>query len=250
MNSMALRWLESLLLCTAGSTEELLDKVQVTVLDTSGATIAHARVSLACKGDENKRDGYSDGEGLATFLRLPSASCTATVVADKFETHVEHLELKRDLTAIAIQLEPLRSKTEVVVAAGPGAIEAAPTVAAGTIGREHLDRLPLFNRATGFTDILTRTTPGVAADSNGFAHPLGEHADTSISLDGQPITDQQAKVFANQINPDTIESLTAITGAPPADFGGKTSLVVSVTTDSGLGSVLSGYLQSEAGNFC
>src|SRR5436305_11856344 len=107
MNSMALRWLASLLLCTAGSTEELLDKVQVRVLDMSGAAIAHARVSLACKGDENKRDGYSDGEGLATFLTLPSANCTATVLADKFEPHVENMELKKDLTVVDIQLEPL-----------------------------------------------------------------------------------------------------------------------------------------------
>lgn len=242
----ALRWLASLLLWTAASGEEAVEKLQIRVLDSSGAIIAGAKVSLKCSSTATPLLAASDAFGIATFTISP-AICTAAVAAEKFETHVSALDVNRNPTAVDIQLKPLGSKTEIVVAAGPGAIDTSQTVAAATIGQERLREVPVFNRATGFTDILTRTTPGVAADSNGFAHPLGEHADTSISLDGQPITDQQAKVFANQINPDTIESLTAITGAPPADFGGKTSLVISVATKSGLGSKRSGFLQSEAG---
>ena len=244
----ALRWLASLLLWTAASGEEALERLQIRVLDTSGAIIAGANVRLRCSGTATPFEASSDAFGVATFT-ISSAVCTAAVTADKFETQVSELEVHRTVTSVDIHLKPLGSRTEIVVAAGPGAIETTQTTASATIGRERLREVPVFNRATGFTDIVTRTTPGVAADSNGFAHPLGEHADTSISLDGQPITDQQAKVFANQINPDTIESLTAITGAPPADFGGKTSLVISVTTRSGLGSKPSGFLQTEGGNF-
>jgi hypothetical protein len=75
----------------------------------------------------------------------------------------------------------------------------------------------------------------VAADSNGLFHGLGDHASNSFSVDGQPITDQQSKVFSNQIPADSIQSLEVISGAPPAEFGGKTSLVIVVTTQSGLG---------------
>jgi outer membrane cobalamin receptor len=50
------------------------------------------------------------------------------------------------------------------------------------------------------------------------------------------ITDQQSKVFSNQIPLDSIQSLEVISGAPPAEFGDKTSVVVQVTTRSGLGS--------------
>ncbi|MFL6450852.1 MAG: carboxypeptidase regulatory-like domain-containing protein [Bryobacteraceae bacterium] len=244
-----LGWTAPLLMCTCECAEPVDEKLQLRILDSSGAAVSGASVSLVCSGAETQLDTYSDETGLATLPPLPPSICTATVSAERFEPHVERLEVKPHLTPLEIQLRPRPSRTEIVVASGPGAIETSPTVAAGTISRERLDRIPLFNRATGFTDILTRTTPGVAADSNGFAHPLGEHADTSISLDGQPITDQQAKVFANQINPDTIESLTAITGGPPAEFGGKTSLVVNVMTKSGLGSKPSGFLQTETGNF-
>ena len=36
---------------------------------------------------------------------------------------------------------------------------------------------------------------------------------------GQSITDQQSKVFSNQIPLDSVQSLEVISGAPPAEFG-------------------------------
>jgi hypothetical protein len=54
-------------------------------------------------------------------------------------------------------------------------------------------------------------------------------------VDGQPITDQQSKVFSNQIPLDSIESMEVIAGAPPAEYGDKTSVVINVTTLSGQG---------------
>src|SRR5581483_9338057 len=75
----------------------------------------------------------------------------------------------------------------------------------------------------------------VAADSNGFFHPLGDHAQTSFSVDGQPIGDQQSKTFSTQLPLNAVQSMELITGAPPAEFGDKTSLVVNAVTKSGLG---------------
>ena len=86
------------------------------------------------------------------------------------------------------------------------------------------------------SSLSTLTTPGIAADSNGLFHGLGDHAENSFSVDGQPITDQQSKVFSNQIpTSKSIQSLEVISGAPPAEFGDKTSLVIKVTTRSGQG---------------
>ena len=83
--------------------------------------------------------------------------------------------------------------------------------------------------------LVTLATPGVAADSNGLFHGLGDHASNSFSVDGQPITDQQSKIFSNQVPVDSVQSMEVIEGAPPAEYGGKTSLVIVVTTRSGLG---------------
>src|SRR6202034_4646451 len=85
------------------------------------------------------------------------------------------------------------------------------------------------------SSLVTLSTPGVAADSNGLFHGLGDHASNSFSIDGQPITDQQSKVFSNQLPVEAVQSMEVIEGAPPAEYGGKTSLVIVVTTRSGLG---------------
>ena len=97
------------------------------------------------------------------------------------------------------------------------------------------DKLPLESPSSELSSLVTLASPGVAADSNGLFHGLGDHAENSFSLDGQPITDQQSKVFSNQIPLDAVQSMTVIGGAPPAEYGDKTSLVIDVTTRSGLG---------------
>ncbi len=97
-------------------------------------------------------------------------------------------------------------------------------------------KIPLESSSSELSSLVTLASPGIAADSNGLFHGLGDHAENSFSLDGQPITDQQSKVFSNQIPLDAVQSMTVIAGAPPAEFGDKTSLVIDVTTRSGMGS--------------
>ena len=69
-------------------------------------------------------------------------------------------------------------------------------------------------------------------------------------MDGQPITDQQSKVFSNQIPVDAIQSIEVIEGAPPAEYGDKTSVVIDVTTRSGQGvTTPHGSVTAEYGSF-
>ena len=67
------------------------------------------------------------------------------------------------------------------------------------VDRDLFDKLPLESASSSVSSLVTLATPGVAADSNGLFHGLGDHASNSFSVDGQPITDQQSKVFSNQI---------------------------------------------------
>jgi len=102
------------------------------------------------------------------------------------------------------------------------------------IDKNLFDKLPLESASSSLSSLVTLTTPGIAADSNGLFHGLGDHAENSFSVDGQPITDQQSKVFSNQIPLESVQSMEVISGAPPAEYGGKTSVVIVATTRSGL----------------
>jgi hypothetical protein len=94
-------------------------------------------------------------------------------------------------------------------------------------------KLPIES-SSGLNQVVTLASPGVIADSNGFFHPIGDHAQTQFSIDNQPVTDQQSRVYSNQIAPDAVESMEVITGVAPAEYGDKSSLVVHIVTKSGL----------------
>ena len=60
-------------------------------------------------------------------------------------------------------------------------------------------REELESQSSSLSSLVTLASPGISADSNGLFHGLGDHASNSFSMDGQPITDQQSKVFSNQL---------------------------------------------------
>ena len=69
-------------------------------------------------------------------------------------------------------------------------------------------------------------------------------------IDGQPISDQQSKVFSTQLPASAVQSMEIVTGTPDAEFGDKTSLTANITTRSGLqaGRVF-GNLDASYGSF-
>jgi hypothetical protein len=133
-----------------------------------------------------------------------------------------------------VKLKVQGSSEIVTVEAASDLLENDPTFHTD-VDRGLFDKIPLESSSSSVSSLVTLATPGIAADSNGLFHGMGDHAENSFSVDGQPITDQQSKVFSNQIPLDSIQSMEVITGAPPAEFGEKASVVINVTTRSGQG---------------
>ena len=135
-----------------------------------------------------------------------------------------------------------------VEAAGADVLENV-SYAHNDVDANALARLPVSSPGSGLSDAITLSTPGVVADSNGFFHPLGDHAQTSYMVDGQPINDQQSKAFSTQLPENAFQSLELITGMAPAQYGDKTSLVVDAVTASGLGKKPFGQFDLSYGSF-
>jgi len=144
----------------------------------------------------------------------------------------------------------VKGTTETVtVEAGEDLVENDPTFHTD-VDKALFDKLPLESASSSLSSLVTLATPGIAADSNGLFHGLGDHAENSFSVDGQPITDQQSKVFSNQVPLDSVQSMEVISGAPPAEFGGKTSVVIVATTRSGQGvTIPHGSITGSYGSF-
>jgi hypothetical protein len=58
----------------------------------------------------------------------------------------------------------------------------------------------LVESSSGLNQVVTLASPGVVSDSNGFFHPIGDHAQTQFSIDNQPVTDQQSRLYSTQIS--------------------------------------------------
>jgi Carboxypeptidase regulatory-like domain len=214
---------------TAGSSS-----ISGTVIDTSGAVVPDATVTVRNPVSGFTRTTTTDTAGEFRIANVPFNPYHVTVSAPGFAEHAEDVEVRSVVPlqlTITLTIEPVG--TTVRVEAGD-LLELQPTFHTD-VDRNLFNKLPLESQSSSVSSLVTLSSPGIAADSNGLFHGLGDHAENSFSVDGQPITDQQSKVFSNQIPVGSIQSLEVISGAPPAEYGDKTSLVINVTTRSGLG---------------
>jgi hypothetical protein len=182
-----------------------------------------------------ERSATTDISGNFTFPNVPFNPYHLSVTAKGFESYAQDVEIRSAVPlSVPITLKVEGASSTVTVEGGGDLLENDSTFHTD-VDRALFEKLPLESQSSSLSSLVTLTTPGIAADSNGLFHGLGDHAENSFSVDGQPITDQQSKVFSNQIPIDSIDSLEVISGAPPAEFGGKTSVVIVATTRSGLG---------------
>jgi hypothetical protein len=221
-----------------------------TVLDPTGAVVSSATVEIHNPVSGFDRSTITDASGQFAFTNVPFNNYHLKVTAQGFAAYVQDVEPRSSVPLrVPITLKVSGSSTSVTVEAGGDLIENDP-IGHTDADKGAFDRLPLESASSSLSSAITLYTPGIAADSNGLFHSFGDHAENSFSIDGQPITDQQSKVFSNQIPLDSIQSMEVIAGAPPAEYGGKTSLIINVTTQSGQGQTTPhGTVSSSFGSF-
>jgi hypothetical protein len=219
------------------------------VLDPSQMVIPKAAVAL-----RNQVTGYTqttetDETGAFRFNNVPPNMYEIVVTASGFAARHEPLEISNPVPiSLTFTLQMAEVSTSVDVGASFSLIDTDPSAHTDANSSAFM-KLPSFDPASGLSNIISNSTGGTAADANGFFHPLGDHAQVSFIIDGQPISDQQSKVFSTQLPPNAIQSMQLITGAPDAQYGDKSSLVVNATTKSGLGSRPFGSIEGVVGSF-
>jgi len=225
--------------------------VNGTVLDPTGAVVSGAKVEIRNPVSGYDRATTTDGAGKFAFTNIPFNNYHLTVIAAGFMLSGQDVEPRSSVpVSVSVNLAIAGSTTAVTVEAeGGDLVENDPTFHTD-VDKNLFDKLPLESQSSSVSSLVTLSTPGITADSNGLFHGLGDHAENSFSVDGQPITDQQSKVFSNQIPLDAIQSMEVIAGAPPAEYGDKTSVVINVTTQSGQGvTTPHGSLTTSYGSF-
>jgi hypothetical protein len=183
-----------------------------------------------------KQTAATDSSGVFRFTNIPFNNYHVQVNQEGFTPASQDVSVRTAVTVpVKLTLALAGISQEVKVQTGTEDILENVPYAHADVDIGTLDKLPTMSPASGLSDAIILSSPGVVADSNGFFHPLGDHAQTSFSIDGQPISDQQSKAFSTQIPVNAIQNMEIVTGTPNAEYGDKTSLVVNATTRSGLG---------------
>src|ERR1051325_3101025 len=198
-----------------------------TVTDPSGGAVPKAAVSIENPVSHYRNQSETDATGSFKFANVPFAHYHISVSFKGFLPASRDVDVRSSVPITAnIPHQLGASESSVTVSADAGdLVESVPT-AHTDVDEKQFSRLPLTNAAAGLSDVITLSAPGVVADSNGMFHPLGDHAQTSYIVDNQPISDQQSKQFSTQLPENAVQSLEIVAGAPLAEYGDKTSLVV------------------------
>jgi hypothetical protein len=206
-----------------------------TVLDPTGAVVPNATIEIQNPVSHFDRSTTTDKSGNFSLPNVPFNPYHLKATAEGFAPTAQDVDVRSVVPLnVSLNLQVVGSATTVTVTDSGDLIENDSTFHSD-LDRNSFIRMPLESTTSSLSAAVTQSTPGIAADSNGLFHGLGDHAENSFSVDGQPITDQQSKVFSNQIPLDSVESMEVISGAPPAEYGGKTSVVIVATTRSGQG---------------
>jgi len=210
--------------------------VEGIVLDRSGGAVPGASVTLVNRVSGHRRFAQTGAGGEFRFVNIPANRYHIEVSAPGFETTHQDIEVRSSVPLSLKLWLDVAAETVSITVEGSGAdlTENVP-YAHNDLDMMGMLKIAGSSPASSLSDAIVLGAPGVAADSNGFFHPLGDHAQVTFSIDGQPISDQQSKQFSTQFPLNALQSMEIITGSAPAEFGGKTSLIVNAITRSGLG---------------
>ncbi|HTV85110.1 MAG TPA: TonB-dependent receptor [Dyella sp.] len=98
------------------------------------------------------------------------------------------------------------------------------------ISAKDIQALPLGD-STPMNQVLLQA-PGVVQDSFGQLHVRGDHANLQYRINGIMIP-ESISGFGQTLDPRTIQSVTLLDGALPAQYGERTAAVVDITTKTG-----------------
>ena len=225
--------------------------IEGAVKDPSGGVVVGAVAEINNPVTGFKRAATTGRDGSFRFTNIPFNPYHLTIAATGFASCSQDVDVRSTVPiTLSISLQLGTAQTTInVEAKGEDLVEKDSTFHTD-VDQAITDRLPIESATSSMTNLVTLVAPGFAADSNGLAHGLGDHAQVSFAVDNQPISDQQSKIFSNQIPTDSIQSLEVISGAPPAEFGDKTSVVIKATTRSGLGvTTPTGRIYASYGSF-
>lgn len=214
-------------------------RVEGTIVDSSGATIADSTVLIANQGTGISFTQKSDSTGHFVFLTLPPGPYQVTIQKAGFKTDVSSdVQVKIGTTTkLQRQLVVGASETKISVVAEAPLVDTSQSGLSAVVDQSSISSLPLNGR--NFADFVL-LTPGVSTDGdfgmisfNGLAGNYNSYTVDGANDNNAFFAQQMGRTIPFQFSEDIIQEFQVISNGFNAEFGQAGGGVVNTVTKSG-----------------
>ena len=242
-------WMACLIACLFAATNYLpaqtLASVSLTVQDSSGAVIQHAKVLLASHATGFQRHAETNENGLAQFLSIPPGEYTLTADASGFKTAAQSIHLTVGQTASTTLTLSVQVTTEVTVSDQAETVNTYKAQVSEVIDQHQIQNLPIKGR--NFIDFVMLTPEVTLGNSTsvGSQAPFTEQTpklsfggirethSVFISLDGVDYTTGISGLQRSSPAQDWVQEFRAVSNTYEAEVGRTLGGIVNSVTRSG-----------------
>src|SRR5215813_6671760 len=225
--------------------------IQGQVVDSSGAAVSGAKVSIYNAGTNFQATTQTDDSGAFKVFNIPYNDYKVRVEVQGFQPAEQSVDIH---SAVPVQVTlgltvATVSEQVNVTADQTHTVESDQTSADTDLNTALTGKLLGGSPAKSGLAAMVQTAPGVVTDDNQRIHVRGSESGNLTVVNGIPITDNMSALFSASIDPRTSSQVEVITGGIPAEFGDKLGAVINLTTKSGLNMPVSGSLSGNLGTF-
>lgn len=241
-----------LLLIGSAAAQSDRGSIAGSVLDSSGAAVSGADITIRGVNTGNTYKTVSTGDGVYRIADIAIGRYDVTVKANGFKTSQKTGVLVQisTVTALNITLEPGAVTEEVSVVADAPTIQTESSDIGTVVTNKQIEDLPLALNSTGQSfvrspETFVFLTPGTTGPGTNSDHASagvfesklsgGQNFGTEILLDGVSVQRSDSGAAFDQTAP-TVEALTEFkvtTATPSAEYGHTSGGIESFTTKSG-----------------
>jgi hypothetical protein len=204
------------------------------VLDSTGATLADARVVLENPLTGSEHRTASDSRGAFVFNNVPFAQYNLRIEANGFQTATRQLAVRSNLpVTLEVRLSVAGANEAVSVTDRDRLIDKGSSSTEQKLEENFVAHFPTTNRNRQVQSVVA-TLPGWNTENDGLMHIRGVDDGVLYVIDGIPTVDRLDALFASAPDAEMIHSVEVITGNVPAEFGGRSGAVVSLQPKSGI----------------
>ncbi len=220
-------------LATFGFAQDRFGEINGTVLDSTGAVIPNATVTI--RGDSFSRTVQANDSGFFRILAVPPGNYKVVAGADGFSSSEETIANVRlgESTPVSFNLQVAGATAEVTVSGDVAAIDTTSSRVQNNITEQRFEEIP---KGTNFTTVL-QTTPGVQNEAKGAGIQIdgSSGAENTFIVDGQEVTNfRTGQLNSNNNLPfDLIQEVQIKKGGFEAEHGGATGGVITLVTKRG-----------------